>query len=611
MPSNIQFKNEEEQLVHYQKLMAECTGNMSELNAKLNRFSIVRLTLLLVEIGFFIGYVSVNTDVLRNIFGFLLFVPIVIFILIVRKQQSISSAFSFQKKLKWIFENEINMMLGRANGYSNGSQFENISHPFSSDLDVFGKGSIFELINRCSTEGGIQKLAVQLSSSSTKVEMEDRQEAVKEMRLYMTESFNFRAHLKGENHQKIEQIKSLLIAKLPEQLEFIKKPILRVYIKMAPYLTFTITTIAAIFGGQFWGLFSLLVLIHASLIFYFLKKINRVHFGFGGGAVLLNSYAEAIRWIEGIDWKANYLRSTFNADKKASEHIKALSKNIQRFDARLNFLLAAVLNFYFLWDLRCCLALVDWQKESASVVVKGIDSIPAFEEIVSLANLAYNRQQWTFPKISNEFVFLSEDLGHPLIQSGQCVVNNYSLADLPTVDLITGSNMAGKSTFLRSVGANLVLAYAGAPVFAKSMTTSIFQLLTYMRIKDSLNESTSTFKAELNRLKMILDETKSHKNSLVLIDEMLRGTNSKDKFSGSKVFIKHMIKAKIPMLFATHDLQLSSMSEEYPNGLRNFHFDIQFNRGEMMFDYKIKPGPCSIFNASLLLEQIGLSLDDI
>lgn len=169
--------------------------------------------------------------------------------------------------------------------------------------------------------------------------------------------------------------------------------------------------------------------------------------------------------------------------------------------------------------------------------------------------------------------------------------------------------MAGKSTFLRTLGINMVLAYAGAPVCAQSMSLSVFSINTYMRIKDSLNESTSTFKAELNRLKMILDHVVRDQDTFVLIDEMLRGTNSRDKYLGSKVFVEKLIAEGTPALFATHDLQLADLKNDHEQTLRNFHFDIQIANGEMKFDYKLKEGPCATFNAAILLKEIGLTLN--
>jgi DNA mismatch repair ATPase MutS len=170
--------------------------------------------------------------------------------------------------------------------------------------------------------------------------------------------------------------------------------------------------------------------------------------------------------------------------------------------------------------------------------------------------------------------------------------------------------MAGKSTFLRTIGINMILAFSGAPVCARQFSLSIFEVLSYMRIKDSLNDQTSTFKAELNRLKMILDATRNSSSSFVLIDEMLRGTNSKDKYLGSKVFIEKMIAQRTPSLFATHDLQLSEMKDTYINAVRNYHFDIQITDAEMHFDYSLKYGACKTFNAAILLKQIGLSLTE-
>ncbi|RZL26901.1 MAG: DNA mismatch repair protein MutS, partial [Pedobacter sp.] len=243
-------------------------------------------------------------------------------------------------------------------------------------------------------------------------------------------------------------------------------------------------------------------------------------------------------------------------------------------------------------------------------VENGLDRIGYFEDLISVATLTYNQPNWSFPTIEDEFSFSAVELGHPLIPVKKNVHNSFNVAAKPTVDIVTGSNMAGKSTFLRTVGINMVLAYAGAPVCAQKMQVSIFKILTYMRIKDSLNESTSTFKAELNRLKMILENVSLHKNAFVLIDEMLRGTNSKDKYLGSKVFIEKLINVGTPTLFATHDLQLSELKETNRDTVRNFHFDIQIINGEMEFDYKIKNGPCETFNAAILLKQIGLTIDN-
>src|SRR5690606_1851626 len=225
--------------------------------------------------------------------------------------------------------------------------------------------------------------------------------------------------------------------------------------------------------------------------------------------------------------------------------------------------------------------------------------------------LAYNHADWTQPNILNDFEkdqLIAEDINHPLIPSNKSIANDYHAQD-HKIALITGSNMAGKSTFLRTIGINAVLAYTGAVVCAKNFALPIYQLVTYMRIKDSLNESTSTFKAELDRMKFILERVKDIKSSYFLIDEMLRGTNSVDKYLGSKAIIKKLIELHGRGMLATHDLQLSELVNDYPGYLKNYHFDSQAHGSEMRFDYRLKDGACTIFNASMLLKGIGIVVE--
>ncbi|WP_434547577.1 MutS-related protein, partial [Parapedobacter pyrenivorans] len=282
---------------------------------------------------------------------------------------------------------------------------------------------------------------------------------------------------------------------------------------------------------------------------------------------------------------------------------------IDRLDYRLNILVGAVLNMVALWDFRQVFAILDWRRQYGNEVLAAFDVVAEFEVLVSLATLSRNHPKWAFPEIveSTKPIVTVTNLSHPLISFNTAVANDYHM-DSHYVALITGSNMAGKSTFLRTVGINAVLAYCGAPVCGEQMRLSVFRLVTYMRIADSLNESTSTFKAELNRIQLVLQAVKTQPDTFFLIDEMLRGTNSKDKYLGSKAIIKQLIADGGVGMVATHDLQLAKLADEYPHVLANFHFDIQVREGEMFFDYKLKPGECTIFNASLLLKNIGIDV---
>lgn len=595
-------------LAGYQQHVAQTKSELAQLQAKINRFSIIRVGLLLVEIAAFIYFVSSTDDLSLVLGGLFLILPVAVFIIVVKKQSVLIKQNQNLKQLLWVYENEVELAHGHPNGYEHGGIFTDDSHAYTADMDIFGSSSLFALTNRCSTQSGNELLATRLKGTSTQSEILARQEAIIEIQSQIEQTFDFRANLKGHDAHQIKNIKDKLRNNLAQQLKFVRSKILRIYVKLLPYLTSVLFIAAIIFGGKFWGVISVLALVHAAIIFFFNSQITKAYYGFSGSAELLTGYSDAIKWTEDQSWQSAYLRKLFDNEVKVSLQIRRLAKIIQAFDARLNILLSAILNFGLLWDLRCCIQIDEWLEKSFTGVENGLDRIGHFEELISFATLAHNHPDWIFPKMKPEFSLRSKALGHPLIAVNKRVANDFELLAVPTVDIVTGSNMAGKSTFLRTLGVNMVLAYAGGPVCAVEMELSIFNMVTYMRIRDSLNESTSTFKAELNRLKMILSHVAAHENSFVLIDEMLRGTNSRDKFLGSKVFIEKLIEMKRPTLFATHDLQLSDLENKHPMAVRNFHFDIQISEGEMNFDYLIKSGPCSTFNAAVLLKEIGLTI---
>jgi len=335
------------------------------------------------------------------------------------------------------------------------------------------------------------------------------------------------------------------------------------------------------------------------------------------GAVL-GSYAEAIQSIESKEWKsssmlgiAGELKQHQGADS-ISLAFKKLAGLINNLDARNNVFVGIFLNLFLLWDFRQVLAIVDWKNKYEHEILNSFDTLAKVEAVTSLAIWKRNHPTYIDPIILDNPLqdkINAQGLYHPLIPIDQVVANDYNSMD-HRIALVTGSNMAGKSTFLRTVGINAILAYAGAAVAATSFQLPIYKLISYMRIKDNLNESTSTFKAELNRMKFILDTVSLHSDSFFLIDEMLRGTNSVDKYLGSRAIIKKLVRLNGKGMVATHDLQLSSLQEEFPRDIKNYHFDIRVDEGQMLFDYKLKIGECKIFNASLLLKGIGVDINE-
>jgi hypothetical protein len=603
------LKLQAEIIANYDQKIKQVTAEIDQTKKLIDQLSFIRIALFLAEILLFILLVSSADDELRTLIQVGLLVPVIAFAFIVRRQSKLDREIDYKKQLLWVYQNEWNILNGTENGYNHGKAFESESHPYTSDLDIFGTASLFAVINRCSTKSGNDLLAKNLANKSSRDKILLRQEAVKEMIDKIGETYSFRANLHGYDPNKIEQIKIQLKYQLGVQLEFVGGKFLRFYVKLVPYISIALVLAAVLVSSAFWKIVVLLLIIHIGWNVFLGAKINKVFYSFGGSSNLLNGYASAISWTENQSWESPYTLSLLDSKIPVSKEIKGLSKIIENFDARLNILVGGILNAFLLWDLRCCISLDIWYKSSSKDVVSALDHLGDFEELISLATTAYNQPDWVFPVITDQFALETVDIGHPLINEQLRVNNDFHVEAKPTVDIVTGSNMAGKSTFLRTLGINMVLAYSGAPVCAKAMQLSVFSINTYMRIKDSLNESTSTFKAELNRLKMILDNVVKDQDTFVLIDEMLRGTNSRDKYLGSKVFVQKLIAEKTPALFATHDLQLADLIIDHPETVRNFHFDIQITDGEMKFDYLLKHGPCKTFNAAILLKEIGLTLD--
>jgi len=599
-------------LIGYQNSADKQQLLINGLKKRLNQISLSRLGLFILEIlivaliisGGFFWY-----------FGLLAVIPVFLFLVLIKQQTRVQNELDYALRLMWVYQNEIDLLTKGKNGYADGDLYSDELHPYTSDLDILGPRSVYANVNRCNTTAGLDMLASSLLTAADKMTIELRQKAIKELVTHIDETYHFRAELQNHKPGQLEIIKDKLLHQLPVQLGFARSRLLKIYVSAAPFLTAGLLATGVIFGGVMWNVFALMAIINACLVFFHLNDINKVYYGFTGSSNQLSAFAGTIKWTEEVDWQSQYIRDMFkeedseNASVPVSVQIRQLSSIIQAFDARLNILVSLVLNLFLLWDLKCSVRLAEWHSRSSASLVHGLYRISQFEELISFATLTHNHPDWNFPVIEDVFQLHAVGLGHPLIDEKERVMNNFELAVQPTVDIVTGSNMAGKSTFLRTLGVNMVLGFAGAPVCADSMSLSIFKVFSYMRIKDSLNDHTSTFKAELNRLKMILDAISNISNSFVLIDEMLRGTNSKDKYLGSKVFIEKLITQNTPALFATHDLQLSEMEEDNPKDIRNYHFDIQMAEDEMRFDYKLKHGPCKTFNAALLLKQIGLTMD--
>jgi DNA mismatch repair ATPase MutS len=530
---------------------------------------------------------------------------------LVSRQSGFEQQKEYFQNLAKMNENEIESILSHQNIYDNGQQFVNDKHFYTSDLDIFGDASLFQLINRSSTSFGNKKLADWLSAPAEKAEILSRQAAVAELSAKNDWKLSLQAKLLFDGKDDANSLQRL-ITYLHVPLKIPGEKWLSPYIRIAPFLL-----TGLIIGGYFYRPVWLIAIIVAVINLLILSTrggviIKSTSIADRIGKVLTN-YSIVFKSIETEQWepgKCDNLAQRLKTEH-TSERIKELGMLINKLEYNLIMFVNFILNVFFLWTLKQVLAIEHWKRNNQQNLEEAFDVIAEYEALISLASLRINYPDWRFPEVieSETYTIAAKQIAHPLIPINLRIANDYELTDTYKIDIITGSNMAGKSTFLRTIGINTVLALCGAPVCAESMSVSVMTVLSYMRIKDSLNESTSTFKAELDRLQMLLAAVDSDAKIFFLIDEMLSGTNSVDKYLGSKAVIQQLIGKKGVGMVATHDLQIAELEKQYPDYIRNFYFDIQVKDGEMLFDYKIKHGECKTFNASMLLKRIGINVE--
>lgn len=515
------------------------------------------------------------------------------------------------KTLIQINEEELQALNHQYTDRDDGSRFIPAEHAYANDLDIFGKASIYQWLSRCYTEQGRQRLAQNLLHPlSTKI-ISLRQEAVKEI----AQEISWRQQWQARAMQTIVTISTerKINEWVQEKEKHFTHPVWKIIVIVYSVLTIA-SAMASIMGylsgNSFSGLFLLYFIISTLLSRNNTKPYNSLN-GIVKEIITLQSL---VGWLEKIPLTSLHLQglqSNLTAkDFSAEKEISSLKSILDRFDLRSNFVGILFFNSFLLWDVRQMIALNEWRRKNKNRIANWFDVVAEMEVLNSIATLHFNQPQWCFPNMeATHFTLDGKNIGHPLLPGHQRVNNDFVLEGTPKIGLITGSNMAGKSTFLRSLGVNIVLAQIGSPVCASSFLLSPVQLVSSMRIEDNLAENTSTFYAELKKLRTIIEEVKAHQPVFILLDEILRGTNSYDRHKGSAALIKQLIKEDAVAVIATHDVELAQLQSSYPASIDNYHFDVEVEGEELYFDYKLKPGVCQSLNASILMKKIGIDLD--
>jgi len=343
------------------------------------------------------------------------------------------------------------------------------------------------------------------------------------------------------------------------------------------------------------------------------KKVNIIHKQLGKKTTLLNKYSDLLKILERQTFSSDYLKNILSEihhnNESPSKVLKKLAKISSAFDNRLNMLIGILLNVFFLWDLLQTIRLNQWKKKYGKLLPKWFEIISEFDALISLANFHYNHPENKFPTISEkEFFIDAQELGHPMILKPHRIDNDIKFNAWKNFVIITGANMAGKSTFLRTLGVNLILASTGTSVCAKHFEWSPVDVFTSLRTKDSLDKNESYFFAELKRLKIIIDRLNNNQPLFIILDEILKGTNSKDKQSGSMQLIEQLIGLNASGIIATHDLILGELIKTYPENIINKCFEVEIVNDKLVFDYKLKDGISQNMNATFLMKKMGITI---
>jgi len=547
---------------------------------------------------------------LSKYYGFVaLILTLVIFIYLLMLYSRHLAKQQYLLNLELINQNEIKAGEGDFSIFPDGSSFIAKGHDFSYDTDIFGPGSLFQFLNRTCTGYGSEVLACWLSDPyELRTVLRERQQTVAEIGLKIIWRQSFLATGINRNLDRNNILGMTKWLALGQKNK--SSAVRRICLLALPSLA-CITLLLTVAGLVHYSIFVSIFLANLLIVFVNLKNTQSVHEELTGRYNFLSSLGSLIELIESEQFESTLIEK-MKEDIKGSrlsavKALKELSGIIRAFDSRLNIFVGFIFNGLFLWDLHCLRKLDGWKAAYGKKFPAWLDMLGQVDAFISLGNYAYNNPEFVYPLPSDDMTpFKARQLGHPLIDNSKRVCNDFVLPSKGMICIITGANMAGKSTFLRTVAVNMILAMVGAPVCAVEMKFLPTRLFTSMRTTDSLTSNESYFYAELKRLRQLQQMVLTGENILFILDEILKGTNSEDKSLGSRLFLNKIISLGGTGLIATHDTTLGRLEEEYPEVIINKCIEVEIDGEIIHFDYKLRDGIASKKNAVLLMKQMGI-----
>ena len=521
------------------------------------------------------------------------------------------------RRRRQVYEKELSYLRGDYSCFGSGSRYIDSSHAFTYDMDVFGRDSLFNRINRTVTTGGSDFLASSFQNLLTDISAIDaRRKAIAEladMESWRTEFLALGQRLAADAGKKGNAIDTAMIDSVVSEISAMNiapfaGSMLAIAVAWTAIAGFIAVMVLAILGmvpsslAVMWGLVQMFVVIALNIrsLRNISRAVEKLH-------AHLHDYIGLIRHIGGAEFESGCLKDLHDRLTSGSDgaltSFGELSDILKSLDRRGNFIGLILFNMFALSDFFLVRRFLRWQRHYIERIAEWTGSVSQIDALVSMAVYSYNEQQAVAAEVveADGVVYEANGIYHPFL-GAKAVSNDFTVSD-GNYYIVTGANMAGKSTFLRSIGVNYILAMNGMPVFADSLRVSVFNLFSSMRTADDLSRGISYFNAELLRLRQLIESCKHAAHTLIILDEILKGTNSLDKLNGSRLFLQEISRLPVSGIIATHDLELSKMEDDSPSRFHNWCFEIELG-GNITYTYKITPGVARNQNATYLLKKI-------
>jgi len=503
---------------------------------------------------------------------------------------------------------ELSAINYQTGGFRSGHEFIDPDHLFSSDLDLFGEGSFFQYLNRTVTRMGTDHLVSWLREPATDAkEIRQRQEACREL----SEHTGWRLSFQATAPEPGKEEESGNLQHWLGMKDLFRNHNRFLVLIRSGQLVMILLTIAVIAGLLPFSLLLMMGLVFLGITGFFIRRINEISSLFGKTYSLLSGYSGLIRKTRELSfqspWMASRIELLISGDSSAARETEILGKLLERFDHRNNLLIGFFRNALFLTDLLLVIRMEIWRRKNAGNLIQWFDALGEIDAMISLSTLAFNNPSYAYPEISGEsFCIRANSMGHPLIPEKERVCNPFEINNWQTMVVLTGANMAGKSTFLRTVGLNYLVAHTGAPVCASHFIFMPAHLVTSIRTNDSLIRHESYFYAELKKLRKIIEMLENGEQLFFLLDEVLKGTNSNDKLNGSIILLRKLLKLRTSGIIATHDVALGELETEFPGQVMNYCFEADLSGDQLSFDYQIRSGIAQNMTAQFLMKKMGI-----